>query len=71
MLNKLYSKKVKVKLEDGIPLTNIKEIIIRDCSAWYLTNNGEVWASGRNGYGQLGTGDKEVFYSVYVSIHLF
>ena len=55
----------QIKLADGVtPLNNIKEIITENDSTYYLTNEGTVWVSGDNDFGQLGTGDTKDVYTV-------
>jgi len=45
----------KITALDG---KKIKKLIACGNSAYYITENGELYVSGRSNYGQLGTGDK-------------
>jgi len=47
---------VQVIKEDGTPLTNIKHIAVGGNCSFAITENGEVYCWGHNGYGQLGLG---------------
>jgi len=40
-----------------LPLSNVNKISCGEDNSYFLMNNGEVWACGRNNYGQLGLGD--------------
>ena len=37
-----------------LPLSNVNKISCGEDNSYFLMNNGEVWACGRNNYGQLG-----------------
>ncbi|MDL1957039.1 MAG: hypothetical protein LWW95_08365 [Candidatus Desulfofervidus auxilii] len=45
---------VQVIKEDGTPLTNIKHIAVGGTCSFAITENGEVYCWGKNGYGELG-----------------
>ena len=45
----------KISALDGV---KVKQIMPNNRAAWYLSEEGEVYVSGRNSYGQLGTGNK-------------
>ena len=48
---------IQVILPDGTPLTNVAQVIMDDDSTIFLRNDGTVWATGYNDFGQLGVGD--------------
>lgn len=43
--------------EDTSVMTNVKAISAAAYSSWVVTNSGEIYGVGYNGYSQLGTGD--------------
>ena len=51
------NKPVQVKIDENTYLTNIRKISATDSCVVALATNGEVYAWGRNHYGQLGQGD--------------
>ena len=51
------SNPTQVILEDGTPLTNVAQVNIGENHTLFLRNDGTVWATGSNDYGQLGVGD--------------
>lgn len=42
---------------NGVTLPKIVDVVLGDYHTLLLDENGQVWAMGRNDYGQLGTGD--------------
>ena len=51
---------VQVKIDENTYLENVKKIDVTDYTTIALTKTGEVYAWGRNYYGELGVGDKNV-----------
>ena len=51
---------LQVKIDENTYLENVKKIDVTDDTTIALTKTGEVYAWGRNYYGELGVGDKNV-----------